>query len=163
MNKEALLVMGKRLNDLVYNVSVYDLDPSGIIVHAYSQLDSQEYILPVSEMELAAAGITRTKSDLTVLVNTIDMVQGGDKEMVLQSSNSLISKIRRKPSGNEVEELIRAPMDGGGTLHSLLVSGLVELCKVKPQGVDAAQYLGEWLLTNNPNQPAVWSPEDDSE
>ncbi len=36
----------------LYLLSVFDLEPSGVIVHAYNQADSKEYILPVSEMEV---------------------------------------------------------------------------------------------------------------
>lgn len=52
MNKESLLSMGRKLNDVVYVLSVYDLEPSGIIIHAYNQLDSKERILPITEMEV---------------------------------------------------------------------------------------------------------------
>ena len=38
----------------MYLLSVFDLEPSGVMVHAYNQADSQEYILPVSEMEVGA-------------------------------------------------------------------------------------------------------------
>ena len=40
------------------------------------------------------------------------------------------------------------------TMNKVLVDGLVELCKVKPSGLDAVQWLGEWLLRNNPNASA---------
>lgn len=36
------------------------------------------------------------------------------------------------------------------TLHSTLVSALTELCKHKPTGVEAVEWLGKWLLANNP-------------
>ena len=41
------------------------------------------------------------------------------------------------------------------TLNEVLVDGLVELCKAKPTGLDAVRWLGEWLITNNPNRPGV--------
>ena len=55
MNKPSLLTVGKRLgrDDGLFIVSVYDLEPSGVIIQAYSQVDSKEYILPVSEMEVS--------------------------------------------------------------------------------------------------------------
>lgn len=81
--------------------------------------------------------------------------------MVLQSTNEKISKIKRRPTGEEVETMIKAPMSGTGSqsIHDLLVTGLVELCKVKPVGMDAVQWLGEWLLANNPNKPRVFEYE----
>ncbi len=36
------------------------------------------------------------------------------------------------------------------TLHTVLTRGLVELCKAKPQGDKAVQWLGEWLHQHNP-------------
>ncbi|RYH14255.1 hypothetical protein EON65_33905 [archaeon] len=44
-------------------------------------------------------------------------------------------------------------------LHDLLVTGLVELCKEKPVGLDAVKWLGNWLLANNPNKPCVLDDE----
>jgi Dpy-30 motif len=41
----------------------------------------------------------------------------------------------------------------------LLTTGLSELCKAKPHGVEAVKWLGEWLLANNPNQPNVEEPD----
>lgn len=77
--------------------------------------------------------------------------------MVLQSTIESISKIKRKPTGEELEAMIKSPMNGPGSesLHDLVVTGLVELCKVKPVGMDAVEWLGEWFLANNPQQPRV--------
>ena len=36
---------------------------------------------------------------------------------------------------------------------------VAELCKEKPAGLEAVRFLGQWLLDNNPNQPAVQEPE----
>ena len=75
---------------------------------------------------------------------------------MLQSTNEKISKIKRRPTGDEVEAIIKAPMgEGQESIHDLLTTGLVELCKVKPVGIDAVEWLGEWLLNNNPKQPRV--------
>ncbi len=54
MNKVSLLTQGKKLQDgNLYVLSVYDLEPSGLIIHAYDQLNSKEYTLPVSEYEVS--------------------------------------------------------------------------------------------------------------
>jgi hypothetical protein len=104
---------------------------------------------------LAAAGITRSKEHLSQLLATIKMVPAGG-EYVLQSDIEVIGKIKRRPTGEEVEAMIKAPMaPGKESIHDLLVTGLVELCKVKPVGVDAVEWLGDWLLANNPNKPSV--------
>jgi hypothetical protein len=54
MNKAALVTVVKKFQaypDLCL-VSIFDLEPSGIIVHAYNQINSNVYTLPVSEMEV---------------------------------------------------------------------------------------------------------------
>lgn len=53
MNKVSLLTTGRKLQDgNLYLMSIYDLEPSGLVVHAYDQLQSKEYVLPVSEVEV---------------------------------------------------------------------------------------------------------------
>jgi hypothetical protein len=54
MNKESLFTIGKKLkgSEGQYLISVFDLEPSGIIIHAYNQKDSQETMLPISEIEV---------------------------------------------------------------------------------------------------------------
>jgi len=157
MNKAALMTSGRKLEGgQLYLLSVFDLEPSGVIVHAYNQITSKEYMLPVKEKELAAAGLTRSKADLAVLLEAVKMVPAGG-EYVLQSSLEAIGKVKRRPTGEEIEAVIKAPLnkDTKESIHSLLVTGLVELCKVKPVGVDAVDWLGDWLLDNNPNKPAI--------
>ena len=52
--------------------------------------------------------------------------------------------------------MIKEPMaDDKESIHDLLVTGCVELCKVKPVGIDAVDWLGDWLIANNPMKPAV--------
>ena len=96
----------------LYLLSVFDLEPSGVIVHAYNQITSKEYMLPVLEKELAAANLTRSKAHLSSLLESVKMVPAGG-EYVLQSDYEAISKIKRRPTGEEVEALIKAPMAPG--------------------------------------------------
>lgn len=95
-------------------------------------------------------------------MTTIDLVPQGSG-LVLQSSNDRISKIHQRLVGSSLETHLKANTLGGGTqsINELIVTGLVELCKVKPVGIDAVQWLGEWLLENNPNKPHVSSPDDE--
>lgn len=54
MNKAALITVGKKFQeDSMFLLSVFDLEPSGVIIHAYNQTDSKEYSLPVTEMEVS--------------------------------------------------------------------------------------------------------------
>jgi hypothetical protein len=54
MNKSALVTTGRKIygNEL-YLLSVFDLEPSGVIVSAYNQTTSKEYLLPITEMEVS--------------------------------------------------------------------------------------------------------------
>jgi len=55
MNKASLFTLGRKLqDDNLYVISIHDLEPSGLIVHAYDQSNSQEYVLPVSEFEVSS-------------------------------------------------------------------------------------------------------------
>lgn len=94
-------------------------------------------------------------------MDSIDLVpQGAD--WVLQSSIEKISDIKRRLTGNELEEFIKSPMPNcSESINDVLVAGLVELCKVKPVGLDAVEWLGNWLINNNPNQPNVAEPDDE--
>lgn len=88
------------------------------------------------------------------------MPQGAD--FVLQSTDDRISKIKQRLLAEELEQLIRQPLTKGGPgMNELIVTGLLELCKVKPVGMDAVQWLGDWFLANNPQKPNVISPDDE--
>lgn len=106
-------------------------------------------------IQLAQSGITRSSASLTSLIETIELVRQGD-DLVLQSTNDSISKIKKLLTGQSLEAMIKSPMQSSSTsLNDLLVTGLVELCKAKPVGIDAVKWLGEWLIANNPNKPLV--------
>ena len=80
---------------------------------------------------------------------------------MLESSNEHISKIKKRPLGAELDAVVRDPMPGcEESINDVLVAALVELCKVKPVGLDAVRWLGEWLLNNNPNKPLVIEPDE---
>ena len=53
--------------------------------------------------------------------------------------------------------MLKTPMMGedSDSIQELLVTGLMQLCKVKPSGNDAVKWLGDWLIENNPNKPTV--------
>ena len=110
---------------------------------------------------MSAAGITRDQANLTAFLTAIELVVR-DGEMVLESSNRIISKIKKRPTGDQLEEMMLKPMvgDGSDSVHELLVTGLMQICKEKPSGNDAVQRLGEWLIENNPNKPIIEDPED---
>lgn len=154
MNKSALITVGKKFHgESMFLLSVFDLEPSGVIIHAYNQADSQEYMLPVTEVELAQSGFTRAQESLASLLDTIFLEANGT-QWSLQSKNENIKGQKVRPTGDQLEALIRST-ENGPSLHDTLVEGLVELCKVKPAGNDAISWLGEWLINNNPSKPRV--------
>lgn len=165
MNKEALATLGKKLEGKsLYILSVFDLEPSGILIQAYNHISSREYLLPVSEADLRASEFTRAPSSLQVLLETIYLApQGG--EFVLESTCETISKIKRRPTGEEVEKMLKQAIFPGSeeSIHSLIITGCVELCQTKPEGLEAVAWLGEWLLKNNPNKPKIMEDYDVSE
>lgn len=156
MSKSALLTLGRKLNgNDSFLLSVYDLEPSGITVSAYNQYNSKEYLLPITEMELASAGLTRHIKSLTKLLETIELISRNNT-YILYSPIEGIGKTVSKQSIENLIETIKSPMENGSqSLHDLLVQGLVELCKAKPVGLDSIEWLGDWLLTNNPSKPKV--------
>jgi hypothetical protein len=97
---------------------------------------------------------------LTTLLDSIDILPQGEK-FVLESSIEHISKIKKRPLAAELDAVVRDPMPGcEESINDVLVAGLIELCRVKPVGLDAVQWLGEWLLNNNPNKPLVIEPDE---
>jgi Dpy-30 motif len=93
-------------------------------------------------------------------LDTVELIPQGNK-LVLRSSIELISNIKEIPTGETIETLIKAPIASDSqSVHDVLVTGLVEICKVKPVGLDAVQWLGEWLIANNPNTPQVEIPDE---
>ena len=68
--------------------------------------------------------------------------------LLLQSDDENISNQKVPMSASEAQKSINQT-------NEVLINGLVELCKVKPAGLDSVEWLGEWLLQNNPNKPRV--------
>lgn len=83
------------------------------------------------------------------------------KEIDLYFPQLSVEKI---PSLLEVEEIMndkpepRPHVTSTKSLNEVLVDGLTQLCRIKPVGMDAVTWLGEWLLRNNPNKPVVEEP-----
>ena len=157
--KAAIFNVGRQLNDKeMYIISIYDLEPAGLLVRAYQQAKSMEFTMSPSESELEKAGITRLDAHLEKLANSVDLVERGGKTF-LESSLPGILKAKVVPQGDGVRQFISATVAGSETLPELLTTALSELCKEKPAGLEACRWLGQWLLDHNPNQPSVDEPE----
>ena len=111
-------------------------------------------------LQFVTGGYSRSQPSLQKLVDTIEIVAQGS-DFVLQSTDDYLSKIKKRPTGAELEEMMKNPIGGNNqSLNELIVQGLVELCRVKPVGNDAVKWLGEWFLANNPNKPNVIDPDE---
>lgn len=98
--------------------------------------------------------MNKTAEGWALLLDSLEL-ETHPSESILQSTLPSIPRTKRNLSPDEVEAMIKAPFESSSSMHDVLVKGLVELCKVKPVGNDAVQWLGEWLLENNPNKPQV--------
>ena len=155
MPGSAAYAQGRKLGDEKhYIISVFDCDAAGVLIRAYHQDSNTEYLLGPSCAELEAAGLNRSEESLARLVNSIDIATEDDKTFI-QSSLDGVEPPKFVPQGDKARAMLGALTAGDGTLQETLAKGLAELCRAKPSGLDAVQWLGKWLLANNPNQPAV--------
>ena len=141
-------------------ITIIDLEPAGLLVKAYNQTTNSEHFLSPSEAQLSAAGVKRTTEGLTRLADSIDVSTTKEKGTQITSSLPEIRDNKHIPLGADVQTHIASTPAGAGALPALLTTALSELCKAKPAGIEAVQWLGEWLLENNPNQPHVEEEEE---
>ena len=59
-----------------------------------------------------------------------------------------------------MEDFLKTASAGKEGFMDFLTTGLVELSKAKPRKEEAAKWLGDWLIANNPNQPLIEEPEE---
>uniref|UniRef100_A0A7S4DEB2 Nucleoside diphosphate kinase-like domain-containing protein n=2 Tax=Lotharella globosa TaxID=91324 RepID=A0A7S4DEB2_9EUKA len=63
------------------------------------------------------------------------------------------------PRLNDPEEYAKASLNSlDVSLNDVLQKGLTKLCRAKPVGLDAIEWLGRWLIENNPARPSVEQP-----
>ena len=82
------------------------------------------------------------------------MVKFG-KDLHLESSNKFITPTHRVETEDAVDTMLNSKITENTTMRTVLLKGLVELCKIKLPQEDAIEWLGEWLIKNNPSQPLV--------
>ena len=159
MNYQSIFTQARKLgDDGTFIITVQDLDPAGVLVRAYNQETSIEYTLQVREHELKLALVNRDPVSLGRLAESIELLTDGDRKFI-QSTLKGIPKPKRVVTTDNVQKFISEIKVGDNdTLPGVLTKGLAELCKVKPSGLDAVRWLGNWLLENNPNQPRVNEP-----
>ena len=104
------------------------------------------------------ASITRHVSSLTDLLNSIQIVQSGANKVL----ESLIENIGGKECVHDETESTTAVLMADAdseSIQDILVTGLLDLCKIKLEGNDAVRWLGEWLIANNPNKLDTSNPD----
>lgn len=142
-----------------YIVQVFDVAPSGLIVKAYQQTSSLEFVLAVTEGELDKAELNRSDKALSRLASSVDVVEKGG-QLFLESSLPGISKPKIVPSGDGARQFLARTKAGEETLPEFLTKALTELCKEKPE--KPLKWLGNWIIQNNPNQPTIREPCEES-
>jgi hypothetical protein len=161
----AAFVQGRKIGDKFFVVSIFDCVKAGMLVRAYEQRTGQEFTLSPTEAELQAVQppIMRNSESYARLVASLDVRDTdsfGDKleTPCLVSSLPQIRDPKFIPQGDKARNFFTTKCMPGGapvSLPDLLATGLTELCRSKPAGLDSVRWLGEWLLANNPNQPTV--------
>lgn len=96
MNKPTLLTTGKQLGDKLYVFSIYDLEPSGVLVQAYNQAAQVEYLLPISEKELVGTNLDRSVESLQKLLDSITLQPYGGSDLALQSNFETIKRQKKE-------------------------------------------------------------------
>ena len=98
--------------------------------------------------------MTRHEASLIDLLNSVHLVAASDPSKL---ASWIVDFDTNECGRNEIKDVVL--IDGGiESVQELLVTGLLELCKMKPVGNDAIQRLGEWLLENNPNKNGIVKP-----
>ena len=87
-------------------------------------------------------------------MDTLSVVQTHG-ELRIHSTNVYISPTNRVDTDDAVDSMLNSKIGTKDTMRSVLLKGLVELSKVKPRKEEAIEWLGNWLINNNPAQPIV--------
>lgn len=144
------------LDSQTYALRVYDCEPAGVLVVAQNLSSGTEYTIAPSKRELAAAKITKSQEGYKRLLESLNLAtkdDQGTKELV--SVLEGIKNTRVPATAGAAADYLHSAPAGKDTLPTLLATGLTELCRQKPVGLNAVEWLGNWLLENNPNQPKV--------
>lgn len=150
--------MGELWSQLPNHVTGVDKDGK---VSLTDFLAGRSEIVLMNQGNLTSAEILQIKSQYQN-----DDTQLAWKDYLLNRAPLVVEKRTRKaiPTGEDAKKYLMDSRTGERdgeviTLPNLLIQGCTELCRHKPQGMDAVTWLGQWLLDNNPNQPKVVVPD----
>lgn len=82
-----------------------------------------------------------------------------NNDLSIESSNNYICQKRRVETPDDVDNMMNSKVGESDTMRTVLLKGLVEVCKIKPRGEEAIEWLGNWLIANNPSQPRILESE----
>jgi nucleoside-diphosphate kinase len=158
VSRVVLAAFGKRI-ELAAEIAALE---HGLTVQARRRLSAQECEAlgrgdqPAgAALVLAKAGASATVVFMIARNASLDVALLGDLALFPQldaapdldstAAKAYIKKTSSRGSKGSEPQLVQ----------SLLISGLTELCRTKPAGLDAVRALGEWLLLNNPDREAA--------
>jgi hypothetical protein len=99
------------------------------------------------------AGYSRKSESLDSLLDTI-IVDKTTDGLLMYSTSPALGKISKESLCLNTPNFLNSKSDHD-VFNSILLEGLVEVCKAKPRGEEAITWLGNWLMENNPNKPKV--------
>lgn len=133
-------------------ISIFDCEPSGLLVIVKNG-DGEECTLSPSKYELDAAHVGKNAQGYEKLAASLSLTKNDFDQLQIESSLKGIRNAPPSMTAGLAETYLTKVPAGKETLPDLLARGLTELCREKPVGLDAIEWLGNWLLNNNPNQP----------
>jgi hypothetical protein len=134
---------------------VFDCEPAGLLVIAKST-DGKDVSISPSKRELYEANITKDPEGYERLVRSLELQTTQEGRLALYSSLPGIRASRDAPTAFSAEEYLKNVVVGKSeTLAQVLSDALTELCRQKPRGEDAVEWLGHWLIAHNPSKPTV--------
>lgn len=141
-----------------YRVSVYDCEPAGVVV-SLTKDNEKPLTLTLSKAQLASAQLDgKSVANMTILAQSMSLeTEDAPGRSQMKVVSTLVPEMKSKvlPTEEGAKVYLQSAVAGVETLPDLLATGLTALCREKPVGLDATEWLGHWLLENNPNRPKV--------
>jgi len=82
-------------------------------------------------------------------------------DKLLSSQEEIQQRMNQPLSSTSTSSSQSQSQQPSATLNTILTTALTKLCQLKPNKLDAIEWLGNYLLRENPNQPQVQQPDDD--
>jgi hypothetical protein len=167
----------KNLHDVEHHVELYNIDGAGVVV-TLSEGKAPGLSRIFTAKELKQAALDKSIESFQILVNSLEIVENEFVPNAVQIGSTLQGINAPEPILSQQAAMSYLTNSTVGLskwnsssdsdkyhaqsqlLMDVVAKGLTELCRYKPQGLDAIKWLGEWFLNNNPSQPNVHVEED---